>query len=62
MKVQRYKTYWMVVNSGVRHTATPLKHRKAQGDDDQSGHVIAQENTKSTATMQNILIRECNMG
>lgn len=62
MKVQRYKTCWMAANSRVRHTATPLKHRKVQGDDDQSGHVIAQENTKSTATMQNIMIRERNMG
>jgi hypothetical protein len=45
----------------VRHTGAPLKHRASKIDDEQSGLVIAQEVTKSTATIQGCMSRESNM-
>ena len=46
----------------MRHTGAPLKHRASKIDDDPSGLVIAQEVTKSTATIQGCMSRESNMG
>ena len=51
----------MVENSVVRHTGAPLKHRASKIDDDQSGLVIAQEDTKSTATIQGCTSRKSKM-
>jgi hypothetical protein len=52
----------MVALSETRHTAAPLKDMAEKGNDDQSGQLDAQEDTKSTATMQGCVIRANNMG
>jgi hypothetical protein len=62
VKIRRYKERWMVALSETRHTATPLKDMTEKGNDDQSGQLDAQEDTKSTATMQGCVIRASNMG
>ena len=51
----------MVVLSETRHTAAPLKDMTEKGNDDQSGQLDAQDDTKSTATMQGCVIRASNM-
>ena len=52
----------MVALSETRHTAAPLKDMADKGNDDQSGQLDAQEDTKSTATIQGCMSRESNMG
>jgi hypothetical protein len=52
----------MVALSETRHTAAPLKDMAEKGNDDQSGQLDAQEDTKSTATMQGCVIRANNIG
>ena len=47
--------------SGTGHTAAPLKDMTEKGRDDQSGQLDAQDDTKSTATMQGCVIRASNM-
>jgi hypothetical protein len=44
------------------HSGAPLKHRASKIDDDQSGLVIAQKVTKSTATIQGCMSGGSNMG
>ena len=61
-KYKGTKSVWMDESAIVRHTGAPLKHRASKIDDEQSGLVIAQEVTKSTATIQGCMSRESNMG
>jgi hypothetical protein len=62
VKIRRYKERWMVALSETRHTAAPLKDMTGKGHDEQSGQLDAQDDTKSTATMQGCVIRASNMG
>ena len=62
MKIRRYKERWMVAISETRHTAAPLKDMTEKSHDDQSGQLDAQDDTKSTATIQGCVIRASNMG
>ena len=61
-KYKGTKSVWVDRSSIVRHTGASLKHRASKIDDEQSGLVIAQEVTKSTATIQGYMSRESNMG
>jgi hypothetical protein len=51
----------MVKSPKDRYAEKPLKHRASNIDDGQSGRVIAQGITKSTATIQGCMICDSDM-